>query len=75
MIVGGLSFIADIFGTFISMPSQQLLIIKITLSCSCFIGSAVPGSSIVVLVTVIFQYYEIVLRESGGLLQNLLGEL
>jgi len=51
IIIGGLSFVADLF------------------------GSAVPGASIVVLVTVIFQYYEIVLRESGGLLQNLLGEL
>jgi len=51
IIVGGLSFVADLF------------------------GSAVSGSSIVVLVTVIFQYYEIVLRESGGLLQNILGEL
>jgi protein transport protein SEC61 subunit alpha len=51
VIIGGLSFLADLF------------------------GSAVSGSSIVVLVTVVFQYYEIVLRESGGLLQNILGDL
>lgn len=51
VLVGGLSFLADL------------------------LGSAVSGSSIVVLVTVVFQYYEIVLKESGGLLQNLLGEL
>lgn len=37
-------------------------------------GSAVSGAGIVMAVTIIFQYYEIVLREHGGLFSNLLGE-
>lgn len=71
MIVGGLSFVADLLGksSFLCRFISHLSLL------SPLSGSAVPGSSIVVVVTVIFQYYEIVLRESGGMLQNLLGEL
>mmetsp|Transcript_6485 Transcript_6485/g.9774 ORF Transcript_6485/g.9774 Transcript_6485/m.9774 type:complete len:490 (+) Transcript_6485:77-1546(+) len=38
------------------------------------LGSAVSGPCVIVAVTVIFQYYEIILRDSGGMLKNLIGE-
>jgi protein transport protein SEC61 subunit alpha len=37
-------------------------------------GSAVSGAGVVMLVTIVFQYYEIGLREHGGMFSNLLGE-
>ena len=38
------------------------------------LGSAVPGAGVVMVVTIIFQYYEIAMREHGGLFSQLLGE-
>lgn len=38
------------------------------------LGSAVSGAGIVMMVTIIFQYYEIGIREHGGMFANLLGE-
>lgn len=37
------------------------------------LGSAVSGAGIVMVVTIIFQYYEIGVREHGGMFANLLG--
>ena len=50
MVVGGLSVVADMF------------------------GSAVSGAGVVMVVTIMFQYYEIGIRENGGMFAQLLGE-
>ena len=38
------------------------------------LGSAVSGAGVVMVVTIVFQYYEIGMREHGGMFANLLGE-
>jgi preprotein translocase subunit SecY len=37
------------------------------------LGSASSGAGVVMAVTIIFQYYEIVIREGGGMFANYLG--